>query len=133
MKQDKHLLKLIRKLADESFQDGQVNEAKVAKSIKLLKSQSKSHAIFSLTEYLKGLKRKQRQHTLYIETVIPIATSQIKKIKRIIEKRVKVTKVETKIIPDILGGFRLKVGDEVLDQSILAKLDQIREAIAGHV
>lgn len=129
MKQDKDLVKLINKLASESFKEGILNEYKVTKVIKLLKSQSKSNALFSLSEYLKALKRKLRKHILYIETTIPIASSQIKRIKKVLEKKIKITRVETKINPDILGGFRLKVGDEVWDYSILAKLNQVKEAI----
>lgn len=129
MKQDKHLVKLINKLADESFKEGRLNEYKVTKAIKLLKSQSKAQALFSLSEYLKQLQRIQRQHTLHIETVIPHSPIQLKKIKKIVEKKVKITKVITSINPDILGGFKLRVGDEVWDSSILAKLNQIKEAI----
>ena len=58
MKKGKHLQKLIEKLVDISFKDGRLLENQVIRSIKILKTFSKSAAIFSLTEYLKQLKRE---------------------------------------------------------------------------
>lgn len=121
---------VINKLINESFKEGKLIESKVLKSITLLKSQSSTQAIYSLQEYLRELKRRQREHTLHIETVIPISPGQLKKIKRVIEKKVKITKVVTTINPEILGGVRLRVGDEIWDQSLLGKLNQVKEVIA---
>lgn len=129
MKKSKHLQKLINKLVAVSFKDGKMMESQVTKSIKMLKLLPKYQAIETLTEYLKQLKRFERQHTIYIETVMPLGPTQIKKIKKIVEKKVKVTKIVTQINPSILGGFILKVGDEVWDQSILDKINQVKEAI----
>lgn len=127
----KLLQKSINRLVEASFKDGRMIENQVIKSIKALKSLPKYEAIQTLSEYLKGLKRKQRQHTLYIETVIPPSSAQLKKIKRIIEKKLTITKTKVFINPEILGGFKLQIGDEIWDQSILSKLNQIKEAISG--
>lgn len=129
MKKSKLLQKTIDKLVDASFKDGKILESQVVKSVKLLKSLPKYEAIWALSGYLKGMKRQERQHTMYIETVIPLSLTHISKIKKIVEKKVKITKVFTAINPEILGGFILKVGDEVWDQSMLDKLNQVKEAI----
>lgn len=127
----KYLQKMINKLAAISFRDGSLVESQVVKTIKLLKLQPASEAIQALSEYLKRIKRRQRQHTMYVETVIPLSPTQIKKMKKIVEKKVKITKVVTHINPDILGGFKLKVGDNIWDESILGKINQVKEAIRG--
>lgn len=131
MKRNKQIEKLITKLVESSFQDGKLVESQVIKSIKLLKSLSKSQAIFALSEYLKGIKRKERQHTMYIETVIPLSPIQVKKAKKILEKKFKITKIITNVNLEILGGFKLRVGDEVWDESILGKINQVKEAIVN--
>lgn len=131
MKKKKELQKLINKLVEVSFKDGRLLENQVVKSIKILKSVSKTEAIFALSEYLKALKRKQREHTLLIETTIPLSTSQIAKVKKIVEKKVKVTKIVTQINPEILGGFKIRVGDEIVDETILGRIKQIKEAIVS--
>lgn len=121
----------VNKLVGLSFKDGKMVELQVARSIKALKSLPKSAAIQALSEYLKALKRKERMHTMYIETTIPLSAAQIKKMKKVVEKKVKITKVLVNINPDILGGFRIKIGDEIWDESILGKILQVKEAISG--
>ena len=129
MKKSKLLQKTITKMAYASFKDGRLVESQVGKSIRLLKSLPNHEAIWAMGEYLKELKRRERQHTMYIETVVPLSPTQIKKAKKLMEKKVKITKVLTAINPKILGGFKLQVGDNVWDESILGKLKQIKEEI----
>lgn len=129
---NKLLLKTINKSVNSSFKDGKMIESKVIKSIKALKSLPSTDSIWALSEYLKGLKRIEREHTLYLETAVPFSAAQIKKAKKIIEKKVKITRVKMNINPEILGGFKLKIGDEVWDETILSKINQIKERIVHH-
>lgn len=131
MKKDRQLLKLVNDLIEISFADGKIVEKNVAKTIKVLKSLSASKSIFALSEYLKGLKRKEREHTMYIETAIPLSAPQVDKMKKILGKKVKITKVLVNTNPEILGGFKLKIGDQIWDESILGKIGQVKEAIRG--
>lgn len=125
----KALQKIITLLAENSFREGKMQENQMAVAIKILKSQPE--VIQALSEYLKQIKRKQRQHTMYIETVIPLFPTQINKIKKIMEKKNKITKLITNINPSILGGFKLRVGDDVWDESILGKIHQVKGVISG--
>lgn len=125
----KQIKKIVEKLVEGSFNEGKVIESRIAKSVKILKTLTRAQSILALSEYLKGLKRIERAHTMYIETSIPLSPIQIKKMKKIVEKKVKITKVMHEVNPDILGGFKLKVGDEVWDESILGKINQIKEGI----
>lgn len=131
MKKSKLLQKTIIKLVDASFRDGKIVESQVTKSIKTFKSLPRYQAIWALIEFLKGLKRKEREYTMYIETVIPLSPTQINKATKIVEKKHKITKVITAINPEILGGFKLKVGDQIWDESLLAKINQVKEVIAS--
>lgn len=131
MKKSKLLQKTINKLVDVSFKDGRMVENQVTKAIKTLKSLPKYEAIQALSEYLRGIKRKMREHTMYIETTIPLPQNTLKKMKKIIEKKTKITKVVTSVNAEILGGFKLRIGDEIWDESILGKVNQVKEAIIG--
>lgn len=126
---NKNLKKIIKRLLELSFKDGKMIESQITKSIKILKSLPKSQTIRALSEYVKELKVRQRQHTMYVETVIPLSSSQIERIKKIVEKKVNITKVVTSINPGILGGFKLRIGDEVWDETIVGKVSQLKEAI----
>lgn len=125
----KNLKKIIKKLVEVSFKDERIVESQVTKSIKILRSLPPSQAIEALSQYLKGLKIRERQHTMYLETVTPLSSTQIQKMKEGFLKKNKITKVVNKINPDILGGFKLRVGDEVWDESIAGKVKQIKEVI----
>ncbi len=131
MKIRKQLQKTVNKLVDLSFKEGRILETQVTKSIKILKSLPKSEAIQALSEYLKSLKRKEREHTLYIETTIALSPIQVNRMKKIIEKKVKITKVSVNINPEILGGFKLRIGDEIWDESVAGKIQQVKETIGG--
>lgn len=123
------LQKTIKKLIELSFKDERIIENQVLKSIKLLKSLPELQAIQTLSEYLRQLKRKQRQYTMYIETTTPLSIAQLKEMKKVVEKKHKITKIETKVNPQILGGFKLRIGDKVWDESMLGRVNQIKEAI----
>lgn len=136
MKKGKQLQKLVKKLVGVSFKDGKIIESAATKSILALKTLPKNEAIEALSEYLKELKRLERAHTLYIETTIPLPVIQLNKIKKIVEKKampdgrqVKITKIVTNINTEILGGFKLRIGDEIWDESILGKINQVKEVI----
>lgn len=131
MKKDRQLSKLIKQLVDLSFKDGKIVENQVVKAIKILKNLPGSKAILAMSEFLKVLKRKEREHTMYIETAIPLSSLQVNKMRRIVEKKVKISKVLVNMNPEILGGFKLRIGDEIWDESILGKINQIKEAIRG--
>ncbi len=131
MKKGKQLNKIITLLVEKSFREGRIIESDVLKAIKLLKLQPSSLAVPSLSEYLKQLKREERCFTMYVETAIPLSPVQIKKMKKVVEKKVKITKIITKINPEILGGFKLRVGDEIWDESTLAKINQVKEVITS--
>lgn len=131
MKKDKHLNKVVKKFVEASFKDGKMIETQVSKSIKILKLLSNSQAILALTEYLKQLKRQERKYTLYIESAIAPSSVQIKKIKKVVERKTRISKVLVNVNPEILGGFKLKIGDEIWDESILGKINQVKEVISG--
>lgn len=138
----KHLKKIIKKLADLSFKDGRIVESQVIRSIKALKSLPQSEAIAALGEYLNGVKRIERQFTMVVETSSPLAAITVNKMRKIVERKNKqsfpsagaerkITRVIVNINPEILGGFKLKIGDEIWDESILGKINQLKEVISS--
>lgn len=129
MKITRQLQKTVSRLVDISFKDGRIVEKEVVKCIKILKTLPTNKAIFASLQFLKELRRKERAHTMYIETAIPLSPTQVQKAKKIVAKNNKITKVLVNINPEILGGFKLKIGDEIWDESVKGKIEQIKEAI----
>ncbi len=127
----KQMQKIVKKLADASFSGGRIIESQVIRSIKVLKSLPQYEAISALGEYLNSIKRIERQFTMVVETSIPLAVVTVNKMRKIVEKKNKITKVLVNINPEILGGFKLKIGDEIWDESILGKINQVKEVISS--
>lgn len=127
MKISKQLKKIVGQLMSVSFKDGRIMESQVVKSIRILKSLPGYEVIPALSEYLIELKRKEREYTVCIETLFPLSSTQIDKMKKIAGK--KITKVLVHVNPLLLGGFKLQVGDDVWDESILGNIQQVKEAI----
>lgn len=127
----KSLNKIVKKLAELSFREGRIIEAQVIKSIKILRALPQYEAILALGEYLNSIKRIERQFTMIVETSIPLPSATVNKMRKIVEKKNKITKVLVNINPEILGGFKLKIGDEIYDESILGKINQVKEVISS--
>jgi len=67
-----------------------------------------------------------------IESAFPIDASQVADVKSAMEKRFG-RKLETSVVvvPELIGGVRVIVGDEVLDTSIRARLEQMKAALSA--
>lgn len=136
MKKNKHLLNIVNDLISASFIDGKVIDSSVKRSVKLLKSLPVSQAIESLSEYLKSFKRIEKEHAMYIDTAISLSAAQVNKLKKSLLKmqnrnQPKITKVSVQVKPKILGGFVVKIGDNIWDESILGKAYALKGALTG--
>jgi F-type H+-transporting ATPase subunit delta len=67
-----------------------------------------------------------------IESAFPIDEAQVAGVKSAMERRFG-RKLETSVIvvPELIGGVRVVVGDEVLDTSIRARLEQMKAALSA--
>ena|SRR5450755_3918291 len=67
-----------------------------------------------------------------IESAFPIDATQAADVKAAMERRFG-RKLETTVVvvPELIGGVRVVVGDEVLDTSIRARLEQMKAALTA--
>ena len=67
-----------------------------------------------------------------IESAFPIDATQVAEVKSAMERRF-ARKLETNVVvvPELIGGVRVVVGDEVLDTSIRARLEQMKAALTA--
>lgn len=129
MKKNFQLNKIIDKAISNSFENDKLVESTLVKNIKAFKILPVSQSIYALSEYLKGIKRKLRNHTLVVETSIPLSATQIKKIKDKMSQKFNIVRIEEKVNPELLGGVRLQIGDNIFDSSVSSKVEQIKDAI----
>ena len=69
----------------------------------------------------------------HVQSAIPLAEAQIKRISRALERRVgRKVVVNVEVEPALLGGLVCRVGDLTLDTSLRRQLQVLREQLEGH-
>jgi F-type H+-transporting ATPase subunit delta len=67
-----------------------------------------------------------------IESAFPIDDAQAAAVKTAMERRFgKKLEASVVVVPELIGGVRVVVGDEVLDTSIRARLEQMKAALTA--
>ena len=123
------LKKIIEELVRVSFVDNKLYKPKVDQIIKTLGGLSKGTAIAALSMYLMGIKREADKSRLVIESAIPLSLKQIDRVEDIINRTHPVFETEVIINPKLLGGIKLKIGDTVFDDSLMNRIEQLREKV----
>jgi|SRR3989344_714073 len=130
MKIDKRLQKLIDTLVKQSFdKTGKVLSGKVKRYSETLSSLNKPTAIMALSEFSKSLKNEQNKHTLSIEGASKLNPKQINRIKNALRADYKISEVKVAVNPNLLGGTRIKIGDVVIEDSVVNKIEQLKGVI----
>lgn len=67
-----------------------------------------------------------------VESAFPIDEAQLADLKGVLEKRFgRQLRLQVQLNPELIGGVRVVVGDEVLDTSVKARLEQMRVALTA--
>ena len=129
MKKKSKLKKLAAKYVNYSFKDGKGDENKIMKIMGELKSLPRSQAIYIISKFLKGVRKRKDQTTLLIESAVSLTEAQLEHIFKSFRKEFMVTEIRNIVNPSLLGGFRVRIGDIVQDHSLQGKILKLREAI----
>lgn len=86
-----------------------------------------------VSEIEKILERQKKIVSVIFESVYPPAPELEEEIKEAIKKRINAGEVrlEKKINPALMSGYRLKIGDERIDASVYAQLHQMEKFLAA--
>ncbi len=72
--------------------------------------------------------------TVKLTSAMPLSADLVENIRAMLAEQTKQTiLIEQVVQPDIIGGFRLKMDDNYLDASIIAKLNRLRNEFAHNV
>jgi F-type H+-transporting ATPase subunit delta len=67
-----------------------------------------------------------------IESAFPLSPAQVAETLAVLEKRFgRKLNPTVAVVPDLIGGIRASVGDEVLDTSVKARLEQMKAALTA--
>ncbi|ANS78647.1 ATP synthase delta chain [Serinicoccus hydrothermalis] len=86
----------------------------------------------TLVAYLEQAAELQDQVTAVVTTAIPLRPEQEESLRSTLSRQYGRT-VHTNVVidPDVVGGIRVEIGDEVIDGTVSHRLDQARRLMAG--
>lgn len=88
--------------------------------------------LHNLRRYAQWAATMQDRLFVTVATAHPMSDAQVSRLRAILEKRYGVTvDLAISINPDLIGGFRLRVGMSAIDASLATRLGTAREAIAS--
>ena len=65
-----------------------------------------------------------------VQSAFPMQESELEALKQLLEKRFgRSLRLKVMLLPELIGGVRIEVGDEVLDTSVRARLQQMKMAL----
>jgi F-type H+-transporting ATPase subunit delta len=127
------LEKLIRETMGKSGAITRAGETAIRFLILIVRKNKSHHLALICKELNKLLEKKRAIISVAAEcTVLPDENFK-SRLKDFLKQRMKVTGVEItwKVNPDLLGGYRLRIGDEVIDASVRAQLGKLETCLAG--
>lgn len=85
-------------------------------------------------EFVKFYNEFHHIKTVKLTSAMPLSPNLVESIRAMLAEQTKQTiQIEEIVQPDIIGGFRLKMDDNYLDASIIAKLNRLRNEFAHNV
>ncbi|WP_298748835.1 F0F1 ATP synthase subunit delta [uncultured Serinicoccus sp.] len=86
----------------------------------------------TLAAYLEQAAEVQDQLTAIVTTAVPLTDEQEQALRATLSRQYSRT-VHTNVVvdPDVVGGIRVEIGDEVIDGTVSHRLDQARRLMAG--
>ena len=127
MKIRKETRRMAKKLFRGCWIQERFNEERVRQLISSIAKEKPRYYLALLTEIEKLAKIELQKRTLFVETAKPIANGQIDEIQSLLQKRSPSPLISKhRVNPSLIGGLRIKVGSDVWDGSIAARLKQLR-------
>jgi F-type H+-transporting ATPase subunit delta len=129
MKISKQARRAAKELFRSSFVNGVMDSARVSLAVRKV-AEMKPRGYIAILEHLKRLvKLEEDRRAARIESAIPLSPEQQSAIssglQRIYGPGLNFSFVQS---PSLIGGLRVRVGSDVYDGSVAARLDELEEA-----
>ncbi len=127
MKISKDTRRAARKLFRVCFVDGRMDEERVRGAVKAVAEGKPRNYLGILTAFERLVKSEIQKFMMHVESPLPLDDTRLKEIQSKIQTRFPSPLTTSHSInPALIGGLRLKVGSDVWDGSVSAKLKQLQ-------
>jgi F-type H+-transporting ATPase subunit delta len=130
MKLNKEIRQLSRKMLQASFTDGQLDPGRISSLVDSLVTQKPRNYIDVLKNYKRLLRLEVEKRHAMIETaseVDPAIRSEI--VSNLKSKYGDDLATEFHVDPQLLGGMRIRVGNDVWDGSVRNRLERLQHEL----
>jgi F-type H+-transporting ATPase subunit delta len=130
MKLNKEIRQLSRKMLQASFADGQLDSGRIAALIDSVIAEKRRNYINVLKNYKRLLRLEVEKRHATIETaseVDPTIRSEI--VSNLKSKYGDDLAAEFHVDPQLLGGMRIRVGNDVWDGSVRNRLERLQHEL----
>jgi len=130
MKLNKEIRQLSRKMLQASFTDGQLDPGRISSLVDSLITQKPRNYIDVLKNYMRLLRLELEKRHATVETsseVDPAIRSEI--VANLKSKYGSDLSTEFHVDPRLLGGMRVRVGNDVWDGSVRNRLERLQHEL----
>jgi F-type H+-transporting ATPase subunit delta len=120
--------KTARQLFKASFTDGKLDSEKVRNIVQTITAAKPRHYVDILKNYHRLIRLETEKHRALIESATPLSPETSNRVVRDLQRRYGTDLTTSfKINPDLIGGLRIKVGNDVWDASVANRLERLKE------
>ncbi len=130
MKINKETRQLSKQLLRASYTNGQLDSGRISSLVKLLIDKKPRNYINVLEAYKRLIRLEVEKHTATIETASELTEEAGAEIAANLIQKYGVG-LDTKFVvnPELLGGIRIRVGNDVWDSSVLNRLQRLQQQL----
>jgi F-type H+-transporting ATPase subunit delta len=130
MRTAKEARKVSRQLFRQSFRDGKLDQERITQMVQTVLANKPRHYVDVLQDYQRLLRLEQEKRHAVIESASPLNRSIGDQVVNNLKSRYgDDLNIEFRTNPELLGGMRIKIGDDVWDGSVRSRLRQLQEQI----
>jgi F-type H+-transporting ATPase subunit delta len=130
MKATKEARKVSRLMLRNSFTSGKLDEEKISQMVQSVLTAKPRHYVDTLKDYQRLLHLEVEKRRAVIESATPLNRSLGDRIIENLKARYgDDLATEFRTNPELLGGLRIKIGNDVWDGSVKSRLNQLREQL----
>lgn len=110
--------------------DGQVNESHLRMAIEKLATDKPRDYRGMLQALRRLLRAEEAKRQVTVESAVELTGATADEVKKSLASQYgKDLNFEFKVTPELLGGMRIRVGNDLFDGSVKARLEQLQESL----
>ena len=130
MKINKEIRKLSREMLRASFTDGQIDPGRIGSLVDSFIAKKTRHYVEVLKNYRRLLRLELEQRQARIETANEVdSTTSSELVTNLKKKYGSNLTAEFVVNPQLLGGMRIRVGNDVWDGSVRHRLERLEHEL----